>query len=493
MPFVFTLASIGLLVMGNFRHINAVGLGLAGAALVVVLARVALTFKEVRSLPETKRQAVTDELTGLSNRRLFYNQLRSAIEKAERGGGSLAVLMIDLDRFKELNDTLGHHAGDILLKQLGPRLQEVVRDHEALARLGGDEFAVLLPGNQAADSVAERIGAALERPFMINGVMVQVEASTGIALYPDHARDADGLLQRADVAMYQAKEEHIGFRFYSPESDQHSPERLMLIGELRQAIHTGQLTLYYQPKVETDGGAVTGVEALVRWRHPTRGLVQPNDFIPMAEQTGVMRPFTLHVLEIATAQCRAWLDAGYDLKMSVNISAANLLDEQFPHDVERLIEKYAVPARYLQLEITENSLMRDIIRATEALEAINGLGAEVSLDDFGTGFSSLSYLKDLAVDELKIDKSFVINMAKDTGDAAIVRSVVDLGRSLGIRVVAEGVEKGESLDELADLGCDLVQGYYLSRPLPAEELERWLAEHKVSHALAAQPGKASAS
>jgi diguanylate cyclase (GGDEF)-like protein len=473
-PVLFMVTSIGLLVLGNFRHVSDVALGLAAATLVVVFVRVALTFEEVSALPEARRQAETDELTGLANRRFFFNHLRSAISRAERRSRSLAVLMIDLDRFKELNDTLGHYAGDLLLKQLGPRLKELVRGHESLARLGGDEFALLLPDAQAAEQVARRIRRVLDEPFVINDITVQIEASTGIALYPDHASDADGLLQRADVAMYQAKEEHCDYRLYDPSRDKHSRERLTTIAELRGAIEAGELVLHYQPKSEIATSEVVGVEALVRWMHPARGLIPPDHFIPLAEKTAVMRPLTLFVLEEAIRQCAQWLRGGYELVMSVNVAATNLLDERFTEDVERLLQRFDLPPHYLQLELTENTLMNDPVRAMEVVDALSTLGVEVSLDDFGTGFSSLAYLKQLRVGELKIDRSFVMNMGSDPSDAAIVRSVVDLGKSLGMRVVAEGVEDTGSLAELATLGCDLAQGFWLSRPLPAKELASWL-------------------
>jgi diguanylate cyclase (GGDEF)-like protein len=487
-PFVFTLAAVGLLVLGNFQHFPPVALALAGLATVIALVRVAMTFNELRELPETRRQAETDELTGLSNRRFFYRKLTEAIEKADGSSRQLAVLMIDLDRFKELNDTLGHYAGDTLLKQLGPRLQRTTRRGEILARLGGDEFGVLVPDGGVAAKVAQRIEQELELPFDIGGVTMHVDASTGIALYPDHAASAEGLLQRADVAMYEAKGEHRAFRFYAPERDQHSPERLSMVSRLRGAIEAGELVLHYQPQVEMSTGRVGSVEALVRWNDPERGLIPPADFIPIAEQTAVMRPLTLTVLEAAIAQSRSWLEEGIHLRVAVNISATNLLDETLPHVVNQLLQRYRVPPGYLRLEMTENVLMSDPARAMKAIQELSDLGVEIALDDFGTGYSSLSYLKSLAVDELKIDMSFVTNMTNDAQDAAIVRSVLEMGHSMGLRVVAEGVETEQVREQLAGLGCDLAQGFHFSKALPPEEMARWLHDRAGADPAEASPG-----
>ncbi len=485
-PFMFTLAAIGLLILGNFQHVPDISLALAGLATVIALLRVAITFNELRELPETRRQAETDELTGLSNRRLFYRKLTEAIDKAAKSSQQLAVLMIDLDHFKELNDTLGHYAGDTLLQQLGPRLQRTIRGEETLARLGGDEFGVLLPDGSVAARVAQRIEQELELPFDIGGVTMHVDASTGIALYPDHATSVEGLLQRADVAMYEAKGEHRAYRFYAPERDQHSRERLSMVSRLRGAIEAGELVLHYQPQVEISTGRVVSVEALVRWNDPERGLISPAEFIPVAEQTAVMHPLTLTVLDSAIAQSRSWLEEGVHLMVSVNISATNLLDEMLPDVVNQLLQRHRVPAEYLRLEMTENVLMSDPARAMKAIQELSDLGVEIALDDFGTGYSSLSYLKTLAVDELKIDMSFVTNMTTDPQDAAIVRSVLEMGHSMGLRVVAEGVETEQVRRELAGLGCDLAQGFLFSKALQPDEMVRWLHDRS-----GAEPGEAS--
>jgi len=425
-----------------------------------------------------EHQAMHDALTGLPNRRLFQDRIRQALLGGRRGSQPVGVLIIDLDRFKDINDTLGHHVGDQLLQMIGPRLQALLRESDTIARLGGDEFAVLLPNVVDAAGgvkVADKILKALEEPFVIEGLDLDIDASIGIALYPEHGEDVNTLMQRADVAMYLAKEAHTGYELYTIERDRHSAKRLALLGELRKAIEDGQFVLHYQPMADMQSGSIGGVEALVRWQHPRHGLMMPDEFIPLAEHTGLIKPLTQFVLNQALRQCRTWHQAGLDLSVAVNLSVRSLQDEEFPDEVARLLEEHQVDPTWLELEITESAIVVDPIRALGVLGRLGVMGVGLSLDDFGTGYSSLAYLKRLPVSEIKIDKSFIINMALDDNDAVIVRSTIELARNLGLQVVAEGVESEEMWTLLANLGCDLAQGYYLSRPIPAEDLTSWLA------------------
>jgi diguanylate cyclase (GGDEF)-like protein len=428
---------------------------------------------------EREHEANHDSLTGLANRRYFLRRLDEEVALAEASGGRVAVLLIDLDHFKEINDTLGHKAGDSLLEQLGPRMLGAVRDRDVLVRLGGDEFALLIPAGDGdtraqAETLAERVREAISAPFTIDGLRLHVQGSVGIALFPDDAPDADSLLRHADVAMYQAKGSSLGHTVYAADSDLNSRERLALADELRVAIARGELVLHYQPKVEFSSGEVSSVEALVRWQHPERGLLAPDQFIALAEHAGLMRQLTRHVLDTALAQRAAWSEQGIDLDMAVNVSAADLIDTQLPDEIARMLERHGVEPRALQLEITENTLMTDPQRAGVVIDSLARLGVTLSLDDFGTGYSSLAQLKRLHVDEIKIDRSFVTDMTDGGDNAAIVRSTIDLARNLELRVVAEGVETAAALRELELYGCDLAQGYYISRPVPAAELVEWL-------------------
>ena len=477
LPFALTLASVGVLVYGNLADINAVALSLAGATVVAAVLRLALSFREIRTLAESRRQATTDELTGLPNRRYFYERLHSELTTAKAGGAPLTLLVADLDGFKELNDTLGHHVGDLLLRQLGPRVLDALRDTDTLARLGGDEFAVLLPScdGEAAVATVKRIQAVLDEPFTVRGLNIHVEASIGVATFPDHADDVDALLRRGDVAMYQAKKARTGWEFYAPERDLHSRDRLGLLGDLRAAIGKRELELHYQPKVDLSSGEVPGVEALVRWQHPTRGLLGPGQFIPLAEHTALMRPLTLLVLDMALAQSRQWREAGLDLSVAVNLSAPDLLDAGLPGAVQELLTRWEVAPQRLNLEVTENVFMADPDRMIDVLTALKHLGVTLSLDDFGTGSSTLSYLKRLPLDELKIDRSFVMAMEDSHADEVIVRSTTELAQRLGLRVVAEGVETAAALGLLERAGCQEAQGYFLQRPVPAGEIQPWIA------------------
>ncbi len=426
--------------------------------------------------------ALHDALTGLSNRTLLQDRLDQAINAARRDGRTLAFLLLDLDRFKEVNDSFGHYHGDLLLRQVGPRLRDALRASDTVARLGGDEFAALLPATDEAGAVAtaREILAALDAPFAVEGEQFHVGASVGIALYPEHGDDAPTLLRRADIAMYLAKRGRRGYAMYAPEQDEHSPRRLALIAALRAGIPRHELTLHYQPKIALhawDGarqGAAYTMEALVRWRHPEGNLLYPDQFIPLAEQTGLIAPLTQWVLEAALRQCREWRRAGRALGVEVNLSMWNLHDAGLFETVTGLLARYDVPPEALRLEMTETTLMSDAPRALTVLTQLHAHGVRFAIDDFGTGYSSLAYLKRLPVDEVKIDRSFVRNMARDEVDAAIVRSTVGLGHSLGLSVIAEGVETKDVHDALVAMGCDAAQGYYLSRPLPAADLEQWL-------------------
>ena len=436
-----------------------------------------------RRAAENSHQARHDLLTGLPNRTQFHDRITRAALLAQEHGRQIAVMLIDLDGFKEVNDTLGHGNGDKLLQQIGVRLPEALRAGDTVARLGGDEFAILLPtvaGEDAALMVAEDLRRALDGPFALADLAIHPDASIGIALYPDHGADADTLIQHADVAMYLAKDGRTGVAVYDEEQDRYSPDRLALIGELRRAIDQGELTLHYQPQVEPETGRVGGVEALLRWQHPERGLVPPDEFIPLAERTGLIRPLTLWVLDAALRQCASWRRAGLDLWVSANLSAANLVDGDTPRQIEQLLRRWDVPPSLFRLEITETTAMADPARTHAVLARLDAMGVQLAIDDFGTGYSSLAYLKRLPVHELKIDRSFVSNMAHDPNDEVIVTSTIDLGHNLGLRVVAEGVEDQDTLDELVRRGCDLAQGYHFTRPLPPAELRAWLTEWQAS-------------
>ncbi len=433
--------------------------------------------QELRHQAELNRhQALHDALTGLPNRSLFTDRIEQAVRAAQREGSHVAVLMMDLDRFKEINDTLGHHSGDLLLKELAKRVQAALRASDSVARLGGDEFGVLLPryaNRTALLKVVDRIRSSIEKPFVLDELPLSVEGSVGIALYPDHGEDVDLLLRRADVAMYVAKQWNSGYAFYDAEEHDFDPARLTLVGELRRALNDHELVLYYQPKAELRTGQVLSVEALIRWLHPERGLVPPDEFIPIAQQTGLIKPLTLYVLDEALRQGREWARRGWELSVAVNVSMRNLIDLEFPDDVSRLLAKWDADPSQLELEITESTIVADPFRSKLVLDRLSALGVRLSIDDFGTGYTSLAYLKQLPVDGIKIDRGFVMNMVEDEDDDAIVRSTIDLGRNLGLEVVAEGVENDEIMSRLKALGCDFAQGYHLSRPIPADQLSAW--------------------
>jgi diguanylate cyclase (GGDEF)-like protein/PAS domain S-box-containing protein len=423
-------------------------------------------------------QAQHDELTDLPNRNLLRIRVEEAFVAHRQHGSPLALLLLDLDRFKEVNDTLGHRVGDTLLQQIGQRLERALQPTDLVARLGGDEFAVLLAGADVtrATQVADDLVRVLLTPFVLEGQPIAVDASIGIAVAPEHGRDADTLLRCADVAMYQAKETGAGPSIYRADLDRHSPDRLALLGELRSAIEQDALLLHYQPKLDMRDGSLVGVEALVRWQHPFRGFLSPGEFIPLAEKTGLIYPLTRWVLDAALQQQQAWHAQGLDLSMAVNLSRRMLHDPHLPETVAQLLARWEVAPGSLVLEITESSLMSDPQRTSENLTQLRGLGVRMSIDDFGTGYSSLASLKNLSVDELKIDQSFVQAMATDASARAIVRAIIDLADALKLTVVAEGVEDIASWDVLASLGCDIAQGYVLSPPIAAAEFEAWVAQ-----------------
>ncbi|HEY1565782.1 MAG TPA: EAL domain-containing protein [Solirubrobacteraceae bacterium] len=424
-----------------------------------------------------RHQARHDSLTGLPNRVLFQDRAGQVILAAQREGRGVAVMVMDLDRFKEINDTLGHASGDRLLVEAARRLQATLRDADTIARLGGDEFAILLHDGSpdAVAGAAARIQTAFTDPFWLDGLPLQIEASVGAAIYPEHASDVAGLIQRADIAMYVAKRGNSGWEMYDHSQDGHQPQRLSLISELRRAIDERELVLHYQPKLDLRSGQVASVEALLRWHHPTRGLVGPNEFIDVAQETSLIKPLTLYVIDDALRQCRAWLEDGLTLAVAVNVSTRNLIDLDFPEQVGALLAKWGIGPELLELEITESAIVADMFRMRGVLERLGAMGLRLSVDDFGTGYTSLGYLRRLPISELKIDRSFVSHMATSEEDAVIVRSTIDLGRNLGLGVVAEGVEDAEVLEALRELGCDVAQGYLLSRPIPAVELTAWLS------------------
>jgi diguanylate cyclase (GGDEF)-like protein len=386
---------------------------------------------------------------------------------------------MDLDRFKEINDTLGHERGDEILKQVSRRLREAMFEHDIVARPGGDEFSVLLLKMANAtdiDVVIQKILKALDLPFLIEGLPIRIEASIGIALYPAHAQTAEVLFRRADIAMHSSKRAGIPSTVYDPVQDKHSPQRLALMGELHHAIEHDELILFYQPKISLKTRRIIGVEALVRWKHPSRGMIPPDQFILPAEQTGLIHPLTQWVMAEGMRQCKAWREAGIDLAVSINLSARNLLDPKLPGQVAEQLKSAGVAPDWMTFEITESAIMADPAHALDILMRLHEMGIRFSIDDFGTGYSSLTYLKKLPVETIKIDKSFVINMIKNKDDAVIVRLTIDLAHNLGLKVIAEGVENKDLWDQLAVMGCDEAQGYYMCRPAPSSELTRWLSE-----------------
>ncbi|MDQ3974257.1 MAG: EAL domain-containing protein, partial [Actinomycetota bacterium] len=470
-------------------HASAAAVLLALSPVVVAAAERSLALVPLLVLPmvavhrvasvyvERQRQALHDPLTGLPNRALFRDRVQQATLAAQRSGSRCAAMVIDLDRFKEVNDTLGHDAGDLVLREVAPRLRGVLRESDTVARTGGDEFGAVLWGvtdAAAARQVAGKMRAALQRPFDVQGLALDIDASIGIALFPDHGRDHRTLLTRADVAMYAAKRARVGYKMYAPEQEQRSPAKLALVGKLRRAVQDDQFVVHYQPQVRLETSQVNAVEALVRWRDPQRGLVAPDEFITVAEDVGLIEDLTRSVLRKSLQQCRQWRAAGLAIGVGVNVSAHSLQSLDLPDVLASLLVEEDTRPQDLALEITESAIMSDPERAKTVLTRLHDMGISLAIDDYGTGNTSLLYLARLPVQELKIDKSFVLDMVSDRPAALIVRSTIDLARNLGLRVVAEGVESKEQWERLADLGCDVAQGYYISRPLPGPELTIWL-------------------
>jgi diguanylate cyclase (GGDEF)-like protein len=475
----FQLAT-GVVLMGLAPVVVLVALG-SLAMLPALLIPVGAVYLTARSSVSHAHNALHDGLTGLANRTGFQAEVTATLDEPGRMRRPLAVLLVDLDRFKEINDTLGHHTGDVLLRQIGPRLATAGADITLVARMGGDEFAVLLADVEGADhalAVAQKLVRALEEPFVLDdGLLLEVEASIGVAVTPEHGGDVDLLLQHADVAMYLAKVARTGAELYSPERDKNSRRRLTLLGQLRTAIANEELTLFYQPKLDLSTQQFSGVEALVRWVHPEHGLLPPSDFLPLAERSGLIKPLTHFVLRQAIAQAKQWHRDGLPLRVAVNLSARTFLDHDLPRTISVLLAEAGMDPIWLELEITETELMTDPDRGARVLARLHDMGIRLTIDDFGTGHSSLAYLLGLPVDEIKIDRCFVAAMAgdADSADDIIVRSTIDLARNLGLEVTAEGVETVEQLDRLTILGARYLQGFYLSRPLPADEITPLLA------------------
>jgi diguanylate cyclase (GGDEF)-like protein len=456
-------AGIALLLLGLY------------ASFFPILKRVTRTLRE--QMEEIEHKAYHDNLTDLPNRMLFNERAADAVARANEHGTRLAVMLIDLDRFKDVNDTLGHDSGDRLLQALAADLPARMREGDVVARLGGDEFGILADDIDDASAVlalAQRAREILSRPRQIDSIELTVDASIGIALLPEHGSDVETLVRRADVAMYRSKELHAPV-LYESEHDHYSPERLSLIGELHQAIARDQLVLDYQPQCEPASGALRGVEALVRWRHPRRGLLLPEEFIPLAEHTGLIRELTRHVLERALRQSRRWRAAGLDLTVAVNISVRDIVDSRFPDEVGSLLRRHEVSPGRLELEITEKAALSDLPRARAVLLRLSELGVRLAIDDFGSGNSSLAHFRRLPVDVLKIDRSYVTGMLENEDDAAIVDSTVRLAHALGLEVIAEGVEDAACSHHLVEIGCELAQGFYFGGPMPADDVAEAVA------------------
>jgi len=476
LPGVAALAALGILVVGTLQPTDRVAVGLATATLAAVGVRLTLSVRGLRTLTlERQRLSVTDDLTGLGNRRHLFDVLDAYFEDESHAGvddRGLAFLFIDLNHFKEINDSFGHPAGDELLKQLGPRLTGQLRPSDLLVRIGGDEFAVVLIGAQAdeAITVAQRLIASLEEPFVLGAVRAPIGASVGIALAPDNASDSTGLVWCADVAMYRAKLSAAPFALYEPELD--NENRMQLAEELHAAIQKGELALHYQPQLDLVSGEISTVEALVRWPNPRFGLIPPLKFLPLAEEAGLMNPLTGWVLTEAVKQCASWRASGRQITVSVNISATNLLDDGFTDMIRETLKGDQLPPDALIVEITETSIITEFRRSSDVIQELQALGVTVSIDDFGAGFTTLAHLNNLAIGELKLDRTFISNLAAPDSERnlELVRATIQLGHSLGLRVVAEGIEDQATLDLLTQLGCDLAQGYFISTPKPANKL-----------------------
>jgi diguanylate cyclase (GGDEF)-like protein len=477
---VATLAGLGVLLTNTWAPVSTLAVALAGVTLLVAAVRSQGAFRLLGRMADLRRRAAaTDDLTGLPNRRALYAEGHARLAEPQRR--RQALLILDLDKFKEVNDSLGHRAGDQLLVQVGARLREHLRGADMLARLGGDEFAVLLDGagHDEATEVAVKVRAVVGKPFALEDIALHTSVSIGIALFPDDGPDLSTLLSKADIAMYKAKTSLQGHHVYCSADDADDITRLQTVQELRTALISDQLVVHYQPKIDLDTGQVRAVEALVRWEHPTRGLLYPDAFLHLVEESGLMPTLTRVVLAQALDQAEVWRAQGRPLTVAVNLSASSLVDYDLPKQVASMLAARDVPPDDLQLEITEEFLMADRDRARSILTRLRNNGIQISIDDYGTGYSSLSYLRDLPVDELKLDRSFIFPMADDARAAALVASTIALAHSLDLRMVAEGVETIAAYTELARLGCDQAQGYFMSRPVPAAELDHWLRNRQA--------------
>ncbi len=495
--FVCALAVGNLLGVGPVLRVEYKGESYAFAnILITILALLAVLFLERARREEVmqalKYQASHDPLTDLPNRANFVATLETALGEAQRTDSKLAVFLLDLDRFKDINDTLGHPIGDRLLQELATRLARRMPRHAMLARFGGDEFVLLLPEADSATAIQDLARAILEElwhPFWVDEVILDVGGSIGAALFPEHGATPDELLRHADIAMYKAKRHHSGIEVYSSEDDPHSLRSLTLTGDLRRAIDANDLELVFQPKVNLRNGAVVGAEVLARWKRAGHGQVSPDEFITHAEQCGLIFPMTKWVLNAALQRGSEWREAGHDIEIAVNLSARLLHHAAIVPTVVSLLAKWNYPANRLALEITENAILLDPVRAMGVVAQLSDLGVKLSIDDFGTGYSSLAYLKNLAVHELKIDKSFVLGMVENGCDRTIVNSVISLAHDLGLSVVAEGIETLQALKVLAEFGCDVGQGYYCGRPMLARDFASWLDFNMPEMPVLARPVK----
>jgi diguanylate cyclase (GGDEF)-like protein len=475
-------------------QLGIVGLTLFALVLVIFQHLVGELLLSQRRSKELHRMATVDDLTGLANRERFRARIEEEVAACRPTRKPFSVVLMDLDRFKEVNDTLGHDYGDLLLRELGPRLVEVVGPQGMVARLGGDEFAIFqglhTDDVEELEAFAVRLLEAVKQPIVVDELSLELDGgvdelsleldgSVGLARFPHDGDDAHTLLRRADLAMYAAKKAQTGFKFYDRGLDESSAQRLSVLSDFRRALLNDELVVHYQPIVDLDNLAVRGAEGLVRWEHPERGLLPPGAFMQAVEQTGLIGPLTRHVLDRAMAQCAEWRRSGNELSVAVNLSVRNLLDHDLPNEIEELLSQHSLPPEALQLEITESMIMSDPERAIATVRRLSDLGIHLSVDDFGTGYSSLMNLRQLPINELKIDRSFVTPMLKDESDLIIVRSTINLGHDLGLRIVAEGVEDERTLMRLALLGADLAQGYHLSKPLPPEAFTRWLGQPNV--------------
>jgi diguanylate cyclase (GGDEF)-like protein len=465
--------------MGDVRTFDAADVRL----LETVANTASVAWQNSRLIDRLRHEALHDALTDLPNRVLLQQCTAEALRRVASGAsGAVAMLLVDLDGFKEVNDTLGHQFGDLLLREVAGRFSRAVGSRGTVGRLGGDEFAVLVPDTTlaAAVHVTTDLLRSLEAPMMLDDLSLEISASIGVALAPDHATQSSGLLKRADVAMYAAKSAASGMQVYHQEMETGSPHRLALARELREAIHDHSVTIFVQPQASLSTGAVTSVEALARWYHPEKGWIQPTEFVAVAERSGLIRNLTADVLQQAVASAASWRRSGREIGVSVNLSARNLHDINLPEEVARLLTEHDLPAELLTFEITESSVMTESDRNMGLLERLAAMGVQLSIDDFGTGYSSLSHLRRLPVHEVKIDRSFVTNMSHDANDASIATAIIDLGASLDLRVVAEGVERDETWAHLASLGCARAQGYLLSRPMETADFLPWLDAYEAT-------------